>query len=108
MITASRLSASTNKITGARTANESIDSTDKGAQRVVARGMVKNAKENGRIERCSVVYVHNNGDHWEVINPPSVQAAFVSLRPQDGAIQSLVGGFDFEEDRKSTRLNSSH
>src|SRR3546814_10615694 len=83
--------------TVARTANEIIDITDKGALRVVARGLVKNAKDNVRIERGSVVYVHKNGDHWEVINPPSVQAAFVSLRPQDGAIQSLVGGFDFED-----------
>ncbi len=26
---------------------------------------------------------------------PSVQAAFVALSPQDGAIRAMVGGFDF-------------
>src|SRR6478609_12180012 len=31
----------------------------------------------------------------EIINLPSVQAAFVALSPQDGAIRAMVGGFDF-------------
>src|SRR3546814_6320722 len=62
LLTAIVLSASPTKITVARTANEIIDITDKGALRVVARGLVKNAKDNVRIERGSVVYVHKNGD----------------------------------------------
>ncbi|WP_442594282.1 penicillin-binding protein 1A [Parapusillimonas sp. JC17] len=97
VLTAVVLSASPEKITAARSSSEIIEITDKGALRIVARGLVKNAKENVRIQRGSVVYVHKNGDHWEVINMPTVQAAFVSLRSQDGAIQSMVGGFDFEE-----------
>ncbi|NYT82060.1 PBP1A family penicillin-binding protein [Alcaligenaceae bacterium] len=97
VLTAVVLSASPEKITAARSSSEIIEITDKGALRIVARGLVKNAKENVRIQRGSVVYVHKNGDHWEVINMPTVQAAFVSLRAQDGAIQSMVGGFDFEE-----------
>ncbi|HUH60119.1 MAG TPA: PBP1A family penicillin-binding protein [Candidimonas sp.] len=91
------LEASPTKITVARTAQQIVDVTDKGALRVVARGLVKNAKDNVRIRRGSVVYLHKNDDHWEVINMPSVQAAFVALRPQDGAVQAMVGGFDFEE-----------
>ncbi|MGB3288921.1 MAG: PBP1A family penicillin-binding protein [Burkholderiaceae bacterium] len=97
LLTGVVLSASPTKITVARTSNEIIEVTDKGALRIVARGLVKNAKADVRIERGSVVYIHENGEHWEVINPPTVQAAFVSLRPQDGAIQSMVGGFDFED-----------
>src|SRR3546814_11592332 len=54
LLTAIVLSASPTKITVARTANEIIDITDKGALRVVARGLVKNAKDNVRIERGSV------------------------------------------------------
>src|SRR3546814_10427883 len=30
---------------------------------------------------------------------PTVQAAFVAVRPQDGAIEALVGGFDFDTDK---------
>src|SRR3546814_20577681 len=48
LLTAVVLSASPTKITVARTSNEIIDVTDKGALRVVARGLVKNAKDNVR------------------------------------------------------------
>src|SRR5690606_1860266 len=97
LLTGVVLSASPTKITVARSSTEIIDVTDKGALKIVARGLVKNAKADVRIERGSVVYVHMNGEHWEVINMPAVQAAFVSRRRQDGAIQALVGGSDFEE-----------
>ncbi|NYT84681.1 penicillin-binding protein 1A [Pollutimonas harenae] len=97
LLTGVVLAASPSKITVARSATEIIDVTDKGALKIVARGLVKGAKDDVRIERGSVVYLHKNGDHWEVINMPAVQAAFVSVRPQDGAIKALVGGFDFQE-----------
>jgi penicillin-binding protein 1A len=91
------LAASPSDITVARSAQQIIHITDKSALRVVARGLAPNAKESIRIQRGSVVYVHQNGDTWELINKPSVQAALVSLRAQDGAIEAMVGGFDFDE-----------
>ncbi len=97
LLTGVVLSASPSKITVARSSTEIIDVTDKNALKIVARGLVKGAKDDVRISRGSVVYLHQYNDHWEVINMPEVQAAFVSLRPQDGAIKALVGGFDFEE-----------
>lgn len=97
LLTGLVLSASPDKITVARSTQQIIEVTDKDALKIVARGLGKNAKDQYRISRGSVVYVHKNGEHWEVLNRPSVQAAFVSIRPQDGAIRSLVGGFDFEE-----------
>jgi len=90
------LSASPTKITVARSSQQIVEVTDKNALKIVARGLGKNAKKPYRIERGAVVYVHQEGDHWEVINRPTVQAAFVSVRPQDGAVQAMVGGFDFE------------
>lgn len=32
---------------------------------------------------------------WQIVQQPQVEAAFVSGNPKDGAIYSLVGGFDF-------------
>jgi len=106
LLTGVVLDASPSKITVARTSTDIIEVTDKGALRIVARGLVKGAKDDVRIRRGSVVYVHKYGDHWEVINLPSVQAALVSLRPQDGAIQAMVGGFDFE-DGKFNRITQA-
>lgn len=97
LLTGVVLAASPSKITVARSSTQIIDVTDKNALKIVARGLVKGAKDDVRISRGSVVYLHHYNDHWEVINMPEVQAAFVSLRPQDGAIKALVGGFDFEE-----------
>ncbi|MEN8107982.1 MAG: penicillin-binding protein 1A [Pseudomonadota bacterium] len=34
-------------------------------------------------------------DQWRLAQVPKVQGALVSVRPEDGAIMALVGGFDF-------------
>lgn len=34
--------------------------------------------------------------NWQLTQLPEVSAAFVALKPQDGAIVSLVGGFDYD------------
>ena len=91
------LSASPTQITVARTADNIITVDNKRALSIVARGLTKNANDKERIDRGAVVYLFNNGDYWEVINMPAVQAAFVSMRPQDGAIQAMVGGFHFSD-----------
>lgn len=35
--------------------------------------------------------------YWRLAQVPRVGGAFVALRPNDGAVQALVGGFDFTE-----------
>lgn len=97
LLTGVVLDANPNLIRVARTAQQIIDVNDKRALKIVARGLVNNAKADVRIQRGSVVYLFRNGDYWEVINMPAVQAAFVSVRPQDGAIQAMVGGFHFSD-----------
>jgi penicillin-binding protein 1A len=91
------LSAAPDKVVVARSPEKIVEITDKSALKVVARGLVKNAKPPEKIERGSVVYVRDTGEYWELLNMPSVEAAFVAMRPQDGAIRALVGGFGFEE-----------
>ncbi|MCD0502365.1 penicillin-binding protein 1A [Bordetella petrii] len=95
LLTAVVLSASPTQIKAVRSANEVIVIDDKKALGVVARSLGDKGPAERRLRRGSVVYVHKLGDGWEVINMPAVQAAFVSLSPQDGAIRAMVGGFDF-------------
>lgn len=38
---------------------------------------------------------HDDKGHWRLAHIPEVQAAFVALDPHDGAVQALVGGYDF-------------
>jgi penicillin-binding protein 1A len=90
------LSASPTEIKLVRSSREVITINDKKTLAIVARALNPKAKDDLRIRRGSVVYIHKVGaNDWEVINMPSVQAAFVSLSPQDGGIRAMVGGFDF-------------
>jgi penicillin-binding protein 1A len=95
LLTALVLSASPTEVKLARSSREIITVTDKKVLGVVARALNDKAKPEQRIKRGSVVYIRKFGDNWEIINLPSVQAAFVALAPQDGAIRAMVGGFDF-------------
>ena len=53
-----------------------------------------------RIRRGAIVRVQRNqGKHWQIVQLPDVEAAFVAVDPQDGAIRALVGGFDFNRNK---------
>lgn len=39
------------------------------------------------------------GDYWRLAQVPAVEGALVSLASEDGAIQALVGGFDFAKSK---------
>ena len=76
------LSASPEKVVVARSPEQIVEITDKSALRVVARGLIKNAKASEKISRGSVVYIRDTGEYWELLNMPTVEAAFVALRPK--------------------------
>ncbi len=89
------LSVAPNEVKVARSASEIITVNDKRALSVIARALNPKAPANLKIQRGSVVYVHKAPEYWEILNLPTVQAAFVSMAPQDGAMRAMVGGFDF-------------
>jgi penicillin-binding protein 1A len=60
-----------------------------------ARALDPKAAPQKRIRRGAIVRVQREGKSWQILQLPEVEAAFISLDPQDGAIRSLVGGFDF-------------
>ncbi|MCO6413111.1 MAG: penicillin-binding protein 1A [Thiogranum sp.] len=48
------------------------------------------------LQRGDVVYVERLADAgWRLAQEPIVSGALVSIRPKDGAVEALVGGFDF-------------
>ncbi len=55
---------------------------------------------NQRIRPGSIIRVQQNEKGaWQIVQLPQVEAAFVSASPHDGAIYSLVGGFDFNRNQ---------
>ena len=68
--------------------------------RFAARSLGEKAAAATRIRPGAVVRLARDAKgRWEIAQVPQVEAAFVSLRPGDGAILSLVGGFDFERNK---------
>ena len=77
----------------------------RGGQQVVIKGSGLNFARRAlsakltpaqQIRPGAVVRVQRNDkDEWEISQMPQVEGAFVSVDPHNGAIKSLVGGFDF-------------
>ena len=44
-----------------------------------------------------VIRVKRVADHWALSQIPAAQAALVAINPNDGSIQALTGGFDFNQ-----------
>jgi penicillin-binding protein 1A len=68
--------------------------------RFVAGALSRRATPAQRIHPGSIVrLVADAKGEWQITQLPQVEAALVSLTPQDGAIRSLIGGFDFNKSK---------
>lgn len=54
-----------------------------------------------------VVYVHATDKYWELAQIPEVESAFVALNPKNGAIEVLIGGFNFQKSKFNRATQSS-
>jgi penicillin-binding protein 1A len=65
-----------------------------------ARSLGDKAPSGSRIRRGAVIRVsRDEKGAWQVVQMPQVESTFIALRPTDGAIMSLVGGFDFDRNK---------
>jgi penicillin-binding protein 1A len=68
--------------------------------RFAARMLDNSAPLNRRIRRGSIIRIEkDNKDRWQIVQLPEAEAAFISVNPQNGAVRSLVGGFDFNRNQ---------
>lgn len=62
-----------------------------------ARSLSEKTADSARMKRGSVIrVVKDEKGNWQILQVPNVEAALVSVDPTNGAIRSLVGGFDYE------------
>ena len=54
-----------------------------------------------------VVYVHSTEDKWMLAQIPEAESAMVALNPKNGAIEVLVGGFNFQKSKFNRATQSS-
>ncbi|WP_407045001.1 penicillin-binding protein 1A [Burkholderia ambifaria] len=68
--------------------------------RFASSALSANAQPNRRIRPGAIVrVVKNDAGKWSITQLPQVEGAFISIVPQDGAIRSLVGGFDYNKNK---------
>jgi penicillin-binding protein 1A len=70
------------------------------ALRFVQRALGNKVALNQRITPGSMIHLQKDSKNiWQISQLPQVEASFVSGNPQDGAIYSLIGGFDFNRNK---------
>ena len=58
------------------------------------------APTNKRLRRGAIIRLQaDDKNNWRITQMPEVEAAFLSLDPQNGAVRALVGGFDFNRSK---------
>ncbi|GAB3462183.1 penicillin-binding protein 1A [Massilia terrae] len=93
------LSASPKQVRAVIASGDEITITGPGLS--FAQGWLsEKAAPNRRIKRGAVIRVMQDSDSsWSITQMPEVESAFVSVDPADGAIRSLVGGFDYNRSK---------
>ncbi len=64
-----------------------------------ARSATRRPPECGSGAARVIRVAREDKSHWGISQLPQVESAFVSVRPTDGAIHSLVGGFDYDRSK---------
>jgi penicillin-binding protein 1A len=66
----------------------------------VSRALSDKTAPNQRIRRGAVIRLSKEDKgRWAISQVPQAEAAFLALRPSDGAVLSLAGGFDFDRSK---------
>ena len=67
--------------------------------RFAARALDSKTSPQRRIRRGAIIRVQREGKAWQIAQLPEIEAAFISVDAQDGAMRALVGGFDFARNK---------
>lgn len=71
------------------------------ARHALRNGWVGKAPAHARdiVSAGDIVYVRHYNDEWQLVQVPQIEAALVALNPNTGAIESLVGGLNFQKSK---------
>ncbi|MDB5838941.1 MAG: penicillin-binding protein, partial [Herminiimonas sp.] len=98
LVAAIVLEANPKKIVAVLASGEEITITGAGLS-FATNLLSEKAPPNRRVKRGAVIRVVQEGTNWSVTQMPEVESAFISISPEDGAIRSLIGGFDYSRNK---------
>src|SRR5258707_1390250 len=89
------LEATPKRVTAYRRGGETVTVSGEGLK-FAERMLDSRTPPTRRIRRGGVIRIQKDerGD-WQIVQLPEAEGAFISANPQNGAVRSLVGGFDF-------------
>jgi penicillin-binding protein 1A len=67
--------------------------------KLAAASITDSTQPKKRLRPGAIVRLLSDGGFWKLAQLPQVEAAFVSMNAETGAILSLVGGFDFRRNQ---------
>jgi penicillin-binding protein 1A len=99
LLTAVALQASATEVRAILASGDQISVTGDGLK-FAARALADKTPANQKIRRGAVIRVsRDEKGHYAITQMPQAEAAFIALKPTDGAIISLVGGFDYDRNK---------
>ncbi|HEV7815186.1 MAG TPA: penicillin-binding protein 1A [Janthinobacterium sp.] len=98
VVAAMVLSATPQKITAVTAAGDEVNISGSGLG-FGAAWLSDKAPPNKRIRRGAVVRVMQEDGKWLLTQMPEIESAFISASTGDGAIRSMVGGFDYNRNK---------
>ncbi len=99
LIAALVLEVAPKRVNAYRRGGETVTLSGEGLK-LAERMLDSRTPQNRRVRRGAVIRIqlHESGN-WQITQIPETEGAFISLNPQDGAVRSLVGGFDFNRNQ---------
>jgi len=99
LYTAVVLAAGPGEVKAVTASGDQITVTGDGLK-FAARALSDKTPANQKLRRGAIVRVtRDDKGHYAIGQMPQAEAAFISVDPDDGAILSLVGGFDFDRNK---------
>ncbi len=93
------LEAAPKRVKAYRRGGETVVLSGEGLK-FVERMLDSRTPPNRRIRPGAVIRIQKDDkDSWQIVQIPETEGAFISVNPQDGAVRSLVGGFDFNRNQ---------
>lgn len=79
------------------------------ARPALKRGWMGKAPSNAKqvVAEGDIVYVRFHDEQWQLAQVPQVEAALVALNPENGAIEALLGGLNYEKSKFNRATQSS-
>lgn len=78
---------------------QQLDIHSKNGLRLIKRHIQNKKSKEKNVTPGAVIRVANIDGKWQVVQLPQVEASLIAINPQTGAVNALIGGFDYNRNK---------